>query len=538
MIVDWVQWREGAGPSVLFDQHNEHRLGLARLVFFADYGFAQGSGALNIAVIWALQALHVWVLWGVFPGKRHQGPDWLRDRRVALVVVSGLIVLLFSARQFENLLWGFQVQFVGVYLLATLSVWALATGLLEADGRRRAKVRWMPFAGAMIGAAVAATTMASGLFVWLLLVVASMLWRAPLGAVLALVAGSATVWGLYLADYSSPGHHGNPLESLLRPDQLVAYVVMYLGAPFVPKKVVGWIPGIPLLVGMGAVLILSATRWRTHLTRNEWVFAGVIAFVLGAAFLTALGRIEIGVGQSSASRYTTPVHLGVAALLLLALGRFQEIQARVGRRALLGSGVFLALMGLFVLVNHAIYLEKRAGPHRGLALAQSALIAGVRDMEAYRGAHPDPNVVADRAALYREAALAPFHDGRAARVGRMAPAEWRTPAGACDGQMLVKTPVPDDPSGRRIVVSVADPGSGWLLLNPDRVLWIVDDEGFVGGVAFPSRKPSAAELEAIGGDLFEGHLRRRAGETGPVAGWMVLEEDDALLCVTRLESRP
>ncbi len=526
------EWRVSLDPSLLLSLHNEHRLGLARLLFFADYDVASGTGILSLTAIWVIQLLHGILLWRLYLTSGPDGTGKSPWQPASIIVLSSIVVLLFSARQLENLIWGFQVQFVGVYALATLSVWCLATATLNRDGTPRPRLRWIPFLAAIAASATASTTMASGLLVWPLVAALAFVWQAGRGVALFVCGASILAWTLYFTGYESPGHHGNPLLSLLRPDQMIAYVVMYLGAPFVPKKVVAWIPGIPLLLAMVGVIVLSATRWRHRLSRSEWVLIGVIAFVLGSAFLTAVGRVDIGIGQSSASRYTTPVHVGVAALALLALGRSEALLRVIGGRARWAIGGLLAFMAVFVLVNHVIYLDKRTGTHRGLALARSALIADVRDMEAYRGAFPDPTVVARKAPAYRDLGLAPFHDGLAERVGQLAPAGWRTGTEACSVRLLVAQAIADDPGGWRLVLDVSGGKSSFPVPRFRKTLWVIGPNDRVAGVAFPSLKPSLAGVIGKGGDVYEGHARTTETSGGLADGRVVLEVDGDALCVS------
>ena len=49
----------------------------------------------------------------------------------ALVIAAVVVGLTFSLRQWHNFIWGFQVQFVGVYALACLSILLFVRALVS-----------------------------------------------------------------------------------------------------------------------------------------------------------------------------------------------------------------------------------------------------------------------------------------------------------------------------------------------------------------------------------------------------------------------
>ena len=57
------QHETGSVFVTLFDQHNEHRFAIPRLLFIADLTLLDGKGILNLLGVWVVQALHALVLW-------------------------------------------------------------------------------------------------------------------------------------------------------------------------------------------------------------------------------------------------------------------------------------------------------------------------------------------------------------------------------------------------------------------------------------------------------------------------------------------
>ena len=150
----WDQWDNlVSGRPVtwawLVLQHNEHRLLLPRLIFWLDHWLAAETNKVDFAASVLIQAALVVLL------------AWLAlkdsvSSRVDAVWVWGLcLVFLFWATQYENFLWGFQVQFFGVGLAAAATFAVVAREPATALGA----------ASAVLLGAAAAYTQASGVLV-------------------------------------------------------------------------------------------------------------------------------------------------------------------------------------------------------------------------------------------------------------------------------------------------------------------------------------------------------------------------------------
>ncbi len=136
----------------LLSQHNEHRIAFPRLLFWTDYALLDGTGRVDLAATFVVQGLEACLL------------AWVAAKAgvgTALTLATGAMatVLLFSLRQYENLTWGFQTQFVGVFAAASLAVALHARSMAAPDGRGAA---W-PLLAALGMTFVATYTMANGL---------------------------------------------------------------------------------------------------------------------------------------------------------------------------------------------------------------------------------------------------------------------------------------------------------------------------------------------------------------------------------------
>src|SRR5215475_8279142 len=97
-------------------RHSEHTIALTRAIAVADGYLARGTNVLAVGTVWAMMlALAVQVAVIAFP---RTSTRW----SVRLVVVAVVVLFLFQPRNLENLSWGFQTQFAGVYLFALLAI--------------------------------------------------------------------------------------------------------------------------------------------------------------------------------------------------------------------------------------------------------------------------------------------------------------------------------------------------------------------------------------------------------------------------------
>lgn len=399
----WDQWDElifspkNVFSPWLYSQHNEHRILFPRLLFAIDrFAFAETDKFnffCDVALPLGLAALIVQV------ARRH-----ISRRPTETLWIAGIVLtVLFSAMQYENFVWGFQVQFFGVQLAAFASIACLALGRRDAPS----------LAAAVAFSAIAVYTLASGIIVPFLAIPVA-LWAGRSKAQIA-VLGIAAVALLasYLHGYVPPSGHSDPLRTVLRPE-LPVYAAVELGNPFgqlfqaLHIAHFGYWDGGFGVLGLalfGAAVLIQLRRGRS-IDPAELVFLGSAALMVGVAFLTALGRLKFGLPQALSSRYATPMLLFWLSLAMLAI---IEIRHRHAGLRLLTAGIsVLGLVALadaqssFVKTGLAWALPRREGT--------AALLSGVDDNGALLRIYPAPARAIELAAKLRAQHLAIFAD--------------------------------------------------------------------------------------------------------------------------------
>ena len=284
----WDQWftiplfdRVIRGTATLQDfivLHGEHRILLPRLVFVLDLWLTGARNGVNFAAIFLVQGLHVALF------DRILAPRLPGLPRLALTAFVAL--MLFSAVQSENLEWGFQVQFVGVFLLFSLAACALAT----AQVRLQAHTSWHLAAIGLACGVGSALTMSNGAAalacIALVFGAARLLNRLTLATALL----AAVVLVTYAASLTPAPEH-MPLGSVAKhPLVFIDYVAVYLGSFFAPLGLtLAWMAG---LAGLAAACLVGFALFARRLAadRVNLTLIAIMTFVVATAAMTAMGR--------------------------------------------------------------------------------------------------------------------------------------------------------------------------------------------------------------------------------------------------------
>src|SRR5262249_8378828 len=151
----------------------------------------------------------------------------------SLIAGASIVAALFSAQQYVNFFWGFQVQFMLVYCAAVGALFAL----LNSTEDRRDRVGRIWFAGGIGLGGVGTFSMGNGLLTWPVLLLAAFWLRIPLRRIL-IIAVAAILAGLIYFQ----GWHWVSIQS--RPMLTSAYIyriglfwLTNLGAPIYPLAV-------------------------------------------------------------------------------------------------------------------------------------------------------------------------------------------------------------------------------------------------------------------------------------------------------------
>jgi hypothetical protein len=257
--------------------------------------FGAWNGVTETWIGLAVLAVELWLCWRIF--RRLWGNDPL-----AFVPVAWLIATL---TQHMNLLSGINMNY-----------FFTSAGALAAFYFLERRTRWT-FVAALLGAALAGSSIMNGLLAWpvggLMLALARR-WRALI--VWSLVATTCIV-AYFTVFYAEPLMKPSIFGFLQMPADTLLFVVVTLGQPIAgPNSQVAAVAGVLLLLGMAALIVHF---WRRGEGQRVLVPSAMILFAVLSACMTAVGRIGFGLEWSVESRYTTASVLAPAGAYMMAL---------------------------------------------------------------------------------------------------------------------------------------------------------------------------------------------------------------------------
>jgi hypothetical protein len=380
-------------PHWLFQQHNEHRIAFPRLIFLVDRFLFAMDNRFNFFCNLAIQATLAALLIRIAiraAGQRTAEKLWIG---------GGVLALLFSAMQWENLLWGFQVTYLGVSLAA------VATFATVVHGRRSIA----RLVAVIMLETVAVYTLASGMVVPFLAVPLAIWAGWPRRHVIVLILAAFALLASYLYGYQTSPYNDDPARSIEDLRGLLTYVLREIGNPFglilSEMHLRQPLNGAQLCGAVGIVAVVAFTI--DMLRRRERggpvpILIATALFGVGMVLLTALGRLKFGLPLSS--RYSSPVLMLWASLILIATIRLRQSPAPVRVAGLTAM--------LPVLLAPACYQPSFVALGRAWTLprleATTALLAKVDDPEALVRSYPTPEIPKQEAALLHEHHLSIF----------------------------------------------------------------------------------------------------------------------------------
>jgi len=329
-----------ASWAYYLEPHNEHPAMLPRLIYAALLNtVGMRSYIPYMAVLLALHATSVVLLF-----------ELVRRRAGDLIALGAALLFLVLGAGWENLLWAFQIAFVG----------SVASGLgalliLDARPDRMWAVALLLFGSFMFSGI--------GLVFWTAAAVSltltparrrELVWLAPV----------ALVFGAWYFAYGHAGAPRNTFSFAANVEALPIYVLWGLGASVAALiGEGGWFGPAVLLLALAAIIY----TWRRH--RPDPFAIGIAVALVALYLVIGLNRAQLGYEQSGSGRY---VYEGAVFWLLLLADVARGLPWRGTWRPALIAILFLACFSSSVLlytwaVAKAEQMQREAADLQALA---------------------------------------------------------------------------------------------------------------------------------------------------------------------------
>jgi hypothetical protein len=331
-------------------------------------------------------------------------------------LVPAISLVVFSASQYQNWLWGFQSALFLNMLAATAGILLLA----------QRNFSWKRLIGAAALGVVATFSFATGVAFWpvgLLLVLVSKSGRQRFAAVLAWLGLSVFVLGLFFHHFNVAGSE-SLRTALSSPLECVRFLLKYTGG------IVAQCPGgdiaiagrLALILGFGAItLAVWSVRKLIRIGTVDWItlqpYLGVSLYSLGGGALAAVGRVCLGSDQAASSRYCTtvvPFWISLLAFLFLLLKSPPGLsEPNPAARKKTFRGCFIGVLLLLVLgsglaLDGASRLSARQTGGRNALLSFARNPTTRFDYSRLFALYPKLNVVVERYPMLKERRLSLF----------------------------------------------------------------------------------------------------------------------------------
>lgn len=358
--------------SDLWSQHSEHRIFFPRIIMIALARLTGWDISYELAVNVLLGAAIFWVF--VYQLKSTASSAGVSGWQWVVPLIS---LIVFSLMQWENWLWGWQMQ-------VFLNVFAVVAGIVMLSSP---VFRWPRFVGALIMGIVATYSFANGAAYWLigLLTLLFLLPGSPvqrrvfrLALSVWTVVGCLTIF-LYLHGYQKPSYHPSVWVAVHQPLLFLRYEVTYLFAPVAPNAFT-FLLTCPALV---ASCYFGRLLFRARQIQFQVLipYIAMSLYVIASALVTGVGRVGLGSGQAGQSRYVTissMLWISAVIVLWLFIARWKELQMEPRKKNILRIIALYSILSIAYLgaLRSAYSLDFAAFKYKYLSAARNELLSG------------------------------------------------------------------------------------------------------------------------------------------------------------------
>lgn len=317
----------------LFSQHNEHRIFFPRIIMLALAHMTYYDTVAEMYFSWILSLLTMLLIFRMH--LQHS-----RNSTGTLVKFIPITWLLFSFRQYENILWGWQIQIYLCVLGFVASIYLLEkTTKLDKN-----------FLLAVSSGVISSFSFVNGLIVWPVGFIYLFLAKKTKGTFpLVWIGAGALVWVVYFYNWIKPQHHPSLLFMMNDPVSSITYFFVSIGSPLSFEKGAAFGNGF-LLVTLILFTLIIIVEKKLIVENAKWI--SFIFFSLFSSLSLTIGRSGFGVEQALSSRYVTLTSLGVIGIYLILSTLYAKFKNENYTNHLILYGVILSLIFMGIVAGY------------------------------------------------------------------------------------------------------------------------------------------------------------------------------------------
>jgi hypothetical protein len=448
--------------GTLWAQHNEHRIVWSKILSFLDFKFFNGNnspllitGILIAISTYILFLLYLWRLSSIKAGPA-------RD----LVTLSALVgILIFSTMQNENFLWAFQSQFF-LAIFLPLVAFILGFRYVQTGNKKY-------FISCWFASFFSIGTIASGLLVSACLVLMFAIARLSKREILTSIILTILEFVLYFYQYETP--NSSPISVFVQhPIFVLRYVAHYISFP-TTYLIGGGNVVFQLLATFMFVITIVLSLMRIYKGKKLPAGTGLVpvimaTYVLGTAIISAGGRYQFGIAQSTASRYTTVSLTGWCCISILIFELFKKNSSL--------SFMFIpVIIGVLLLPQQTKSLSITDNQYFDRKIAAVALELNIHDDSQLQNIYPNANRLREQSKVLIENRQSIFGDQIFRKASNLLGTHLNSNFENCLGNVDVNSPIEGQISSHKL--------TGWIFQKSNgkipKFILSVDPNGIVNG---------------------------------------------------------
>lgn len=308
-VVDWDQWElvpylnkyfQGTLTIAdLFSQHNEHRIFFPRIAMITIAYLTHYNNIAEMVFSWIILIIAFAILFLLFRTKFSSSNKYL-------LLFVPIAWLFFSLKQYENLLWGWQIQICLCSMGLLLAVYCL----------EKVEKLDLFFIFAIIGGIISTYSFFNGLIVWIVGAFYLLIINKPRILLYSWIGASIFVFLIFFTTWTPPVGHPSKLFIFTDPIGAIIYFIANIGSGLSGgESYVSIITGIQSaifgVIILGFILYLLYFNYQYKSFERNAAWWTLIAFSLITSIILSLWRGVLGIGQSLSSRYVTFTVLGI-----------------------------------------------------------------------------------------------------------------------------------------------------------------------------------------------------------------------------------